>query len=192
MELSEGDRIRYEVTFLDMEGNPKIDALKMPKDTSVKVLLVQNSSVPQFLNLYQVVGSEYEWTDLLDCSRKKLEEFICNKNVRIFVLEQSKKLAGFFVLDNREESICDIAYFGLVPEAIGRGLGTYLLQYALKNAWDTVGVSKVTVNTNSLDHPRALPLYKKFGFKLYKKEIHSRILTKPNFQVKIKPLVQGE
>ena len=31
-------------------------------------------------------------------------------------------------------------------------------------AWDRPGTARVTVNTNSLDHPRALPLYQKAGF----------------------------
>jgi hypothetical protein len=30
---------------------------------------------------------------------------------------------GFFMLDWREAGICDLAYFGLVPEAVGAGLG---------------------------------------------------------------------
>ena len=71
---------------------------------------------------------------------------------------------GFFVLDGRAPRACDLAYFGLVPEAIGRGLGTFLLQTALHMAWDRPGTARVTVNTNSLDHPRALPLYQKAGF----------------------------
>jgi hypothetical protein len=30
---------------------------------------------------------------------------------------------GFFMLDRREAGICDLAYFGLVPEAVGAGWG---------------------------------------------------------------------
>ena len=72
---------------------------------------------------------------------------------------------GFFVLDGRAPERCDLAYFGLVPEAIGRGLGTFLLQTAVHMAWDRPGTAQVTVNTNSLDHPRALPLYQKAGLR---------------------------
>ena len=46
---------------------------------------------------------------------------------------------GFFVLDGRAPGRCDLAYFGLVPEAIGRGLGTFLLQTAVHMAWDRPG-----------------------------------------------------
>ena len=36
----------------------------------------------------------------------------------------------------------------------------------------------VTVNTNSLDHPRALPLYQKAGFVPVRRETHRRVLSR--------------
>src|SRR4029079_7587334 len=71
---------------------------------------------------------------------------------------------GFFLLDGRAPDVVDLCFFGLVPEAIGRGLGTFLLQTAVHAAWDRPGTERVTVNTTTLDHPRALPLYQKAGF----------------------------
>ena len=65
-----------------------------------------------------------------------------------------------------------------MPEAIGRGLGTYLLQTAVHMAWDRPGVERVTVNTNSLDHPRALPLYQKAGFVPVHRETVERTLSR--------------
>ena len=85
---------------------------------------------------------------------------------------------GFFVLDARAPATCDLAYFGLVAEAMGRGLGTFLLKTAIHMAWDRTGVERVTVNTNSLDHPRALPLYQKAGFEPVGRETTRRVLTR--------------
>ena len=45
-------------------------------------------------------------------------------------------------------------------------------------AWDREGVRRMTVNTNSLDHPRALPLYQRAGFEPVRRETHSRVLTR--------------
>ena len=45
-------------------------------------------------------------------------------------------------------------------------------------AWDRPGAARVTVNTNSLDHPRALPLYQKAGFVPVRRETRSRVLTR--------------
>ena len=60
-------------------------------------------------------------------------------------------------------------YLGLMPEAIGRGLGFYLLYHSCMNAW-AQPISRLTVNTCTLDHPRALPLYQPMGFVPYARE----------------------
>jgi GNAT superfamily N-acetyltransferase len=85
---------------------------------------------------------------------------------------------GFFILDCRDPDICDLALFGLAPQATGRGLGTYLLQTAVHMAWDRPAAVRVTVNTNSLDHPRALPLYQRAGFLPVRRETRSRVLSR--------------
>ena len=50
-----------------------------------------------------------------------------------------------------------------------RGLGGWLLQSAIELAWDK-GPKKLTVNTCTLDHPKALPLYQKMGFQPTRRE----------------------
>ena len=67
----------------------------------------------------------------------------------------------------------DIAYFGMTPEAQGRGLGDWLLGTAIHMAWDAAP-RMLTVNTCSLDHPRALPLYQKWGFEPVRREQRRR------------------
>jgi GNAT superfamily N-acetyltransferase len=86
---------------------------------------------------------------------------------------------GFFVLDTREPGTCDLAYFGLVPDAIGRGLSRWFLASAVHMGWDRPGVGRMTVNTNTLDHPRALALYQQTGFAPIRREDEARKLTRP-------------
>ena len=83
------------------------------------------------------------------------------------------------MLDRRETGTCDLAYFGLVPEAVGRGLGSWFLATAVDMGWDHPGVERMTVNTNTLDHPRALGLYQKIGFHPIRREAARRLLTRP-------------
>jgi GNAT superfamily N-acetyltransferase len=82
------------------------------------------------------------------------------------------------MIDRQDGGVTDMAYFGMVPEAVGRGLGGWLLKTAILTAWDHPGVSKVTVNTCTLDHPRALALYQKNGFTPVGREDKTRILTR--------------
>ena len=85
---------------------------------------------------------------------------------------------GFFLLDGSSDGVCDLAYFGLVPQAIGLGLGRWLLATAVETGWDLPGTKKMTVNTNTLDHPRALPMYQRAGFHPVRRETAKRKLTR--------------
>jgi len=57
----------------------------------------------------------------------------------------------------------ELSYFGLMEHVLGMGLGKWFLLQALYLAWQN-DPKKVTVTTNTLDHPRALQLYQRFGF----------------------------
>ena len=70
-----------------------------------------------------------------------------------------------------DEGGVEIAYFGLLPEFIGRGLGGALLTSAIEEAWRTSSsVSRVWVHTCTLDHPGALGNYQARGMVIYKQE----------------------
>ncbi len=56
-----------------------------------------------------------------------------------------------------------------MPEFIGLALGPYLLGQAIEALWQKEP-SRVLVNTCTLDHPKALPLYQRFGFRPYDRQ----------------------
>ena len=50
-------------------------------------------------------------------------------------------LAGYYELRRDKDGGVEIAYFGLLPEFIGRGLGGALLTSAIEEAWSAVAGS---------------------------------------------------
>ena len=64
----------------------------------------------------------------------------------------------------------EIAYFGLLPHYIGRGLGKRLLGDAIARA-STFGDGRIWLHTCSLDHPAALPNYLARGFRVRQTEV---------------------
>jgi GNAT superfamily N-acetyltransferase len=69
------------------------------------------------------------------------------------------------------QSEVEIAYFGLLSEFIGRGLGGDLLTSAIENVWAwSPAPIRVWVHTCNRDHPGALNNYKARGFCVYKVE----------------------
>ena len=55
--------------------------------------------------------------------------------LRTFAGYYDDALAGYYELRRDTEGGIEIAYFGLLPELIGRGLGGALLTSAIEEAW---------------------------------------------------------
>lgn len=177
--LNPGDEIEYTITYLEMSARPSYPRPSLPVGPPTALIAAHKPPAWYFLSLYDAVGQGYEWTDRHEDPTDELEGFLYDPQVTLYTLMRTGWPAGFFILDARSPATCDLSYFGLVPQAIGLNLGTYLLQTAIHAAWDRDGVERVTVSTNSLDHPRALPLYQKSGFTPVRQEKQSRVLTRP-------------
>jgi GNAT superfamily N-acetyltransferase len=176
--LKPGDLIEYTVTYLDMEARPTAPIPPMPAGPHLALIGAENPPVGYFLYLYDAVGADYEWTDWHAATPEEQAAFVHDPKVELFTLMVDGWPGGFFMLDTREAGVCDLAYFGLVPQAVGRGLSGWFLGSAIHMGWDREGVERMTVNTNTLDHPRALALYQKLGFVPVHREDHRRKLTR--------------
>jgi len=184
--LKSGERIFYEVSFLE-KNLPFFSDTKGINDTFA--YKIKNPKAKYFFKLYNLVGNDYEWNDMNCLKNSEVEQILKDTSIDFYLFFKNLKLLGFFILDFREKKICDLMYFGLLPDAIGLGYGSQMLKIALKKSSDKK-FKKITVNTNTLDHPNALPLYKKMGFNVVKKEIHSRILINSNSQKELSDLLE--
>ena len=106
--------------------------------------------------------------------RGELESFLTDNNVILYSLIFQGVPKGFFVLDYRQLPICDLAYFGLFDDITGQGIGKLMMNTVFEAVIEQGDVKTLTVNTNTLDHKSALPLYQKAGFSIYKTEDHER------------------
>src|SRR5262249_4115650 len=93
--------------------------------------------------------------------------------LRTFAGYHDDVLVGYYELRRDRDGGVQIAYFGLLPEFIGRGLGGALLTSAIEEAWSRhrgTAPTRVWVDTGNRDHPHALPDYKAGGMVVYKVE----------------------
>ena len=157
----------YAVTYLQTTARPPA---RGPAPEGAALVRAEAPPAWWFLALYDAVGSAYHWTDMHARSAAGIEAFVQHPRAELWTLTRGGWPQGFFLLDAREPPACDLAYFGLVPEAVGRGLGGWLLRAALERAWAIEGTERVTVNTCTLDHPRALPNYLAAGFEIARRE----------------------
>lgn len=119
--------------------------------------------------LYREVGRYYHWVDRLDWSDEEIRAHLENANLSLWVMYYRGVPAGYFELLKYEDGSTEIAYFGLLPEFIGQGLGKHLLSVAIEESWAS-GANRVWLHTCSLDDPAAMPNYLKRGFKPFKQE----------------------
>lgn len=168
-------------TYLEMNSR---DELKS-KDTNLPVKVKQVEIPLPELNrfLYATVGRDWYWYDRLEWSYAQWQEWVDRSELQTWVLYVQGTPAGYFELEKQKDDV-NIAYFGLLPQFIGRGLGGYFLGVAVEKAW-AFGAERVTLNTCTLDHESALRNYLARGFKIYKQKTERRTLpdTKPELWV---------
>lgn len=162
-------RLAVTVTYLEMTERHPSPKQPHPTKQSYALLRADEPPISFYRYLYNTAGRAWTWYERRMKSDEELLAVIHHPAVEVYVLYINGAPAGFFELDARSEGIVDLALFGLLPEFVGRGLGGWLLQSAIELAWDK-GPKKLTVNTCTLDHPKALPLYQKMGFQPTRRE----------------------
>ncbi|PQO24650.1 hypothetical protein C2I36_02105 [Rhodobacteraceae bacterium WD3A24] len=173
-----GSTVSYHVTWLEMTERPGYGWPVQPAAHEAALLCAETPPVWYFMCLYDAVGRDYAWEDLHTADADTMEGWLASEDVELWTLMRRGWPHGFFVLDWTEAGRCELSYFGLVPQAVGRGFGRFLLRTAVLTGWDRPGVTRMTVNTCSLDHPRALVEYQKAGFEVVAQEERSRVLRR--------------
>ena len=119
-------------------------------------------TVAMYRFFYNTVGAPYVWWLRRTLPDEQIAALLASPAVSIHVLYQNGEPAGFFELEQRSSTV-NLSYFGLLPHAVGTGLGSAFLRAAIDEAWSR-GRQAVTVNTCTADNPRALPTYLRAGF----------------------------
>lgn len=154
-------------TWLEMRTPPAAAPAPLPEGARLERL---DRCPPElYRELYAGVGKEWSWFDRLWWSDAELAAHLARPEVKIRVLHLNDAPAGYYELAGNSDGSVEIGYFGLMPHAIGKGLGRWLLAQAIADAWST-GPSRVWLHTCTLDHPAALPNYLKAGFVLTRTE----------------------
>lgn len=161
--------IKTLVTYLEMLNRRRDMLPALPANVTLKY--IEKIDLKDYLTLYKQIGNEYCWTSRLLISETQLSQIIHHSNTKIFVLFDDEIPIGFFELNskNAPKSI-EISFIGLIPSAIGKGLGSLITQYAIDYAW-VQNPGRIIIQTCTLDHKRALPLYQKLGFKAYNRHV---------------------
>ena len=174
--LSKARSLAAVVTHLRMDAPPPGHPL-FPSGMPLALLRCRSIPLHFYRYLYDRVGRDWHWTAALTLSDANLKQRLDSPKTDIRVLYMDGAPAGFFELRLLSEEECRLVHFGLMPHAVGRGLGRWFLGTAIQAAWEHQP-RIVSVETCTLDHPAALPLYQKLGFSpVWRKEETVRELS---------------
>ena len=129
--------------------------------------------------LYERVGGAWGWFDRAAWTDADWAGWANRDNHHLFLGLVEGEICGYVELDQQGPEV-EVAFFGLLAEFIGQGLGGWLLSAGLREAWLLPGVERVWFHTCELDAPTALAYYQARGLVICDVAIEWRL-----------PLVQG-
>lgn len=153
------------VTQLEMTSKP----LRTPPPPPLArhlLMRAEPATVSFYRYLYDTVGANWLWTERRQWDDDRLADRLNGEGTDVTVLYVDGVPAGFGELFQDGADTTDLAYFGLLPEFIGRKLGPFLLWSMIDLAWARP-IRRMTVDTCTLDHPKALAHYQRAGFVPY-------------------------
>ena len=154
-------------TYLEMTSRSQL----RPARAKTAMTLVRAEIPCPELNrfLYSAVGARWWWYTRLPWDYARWLAYLDRPELETWVAYVSGTPAGYFELEGQGEGNVEIAYFGLLPGFVGKGVGGELLTAAITRAWD-MGAARVWAHTCDLDHPAALPNYQARGLRMFRTE----------------------
>ncbi|MCX7044794.1 MAG: GNAT family N-acetyltransferase [Candidatus Sumerlaeota bacterium] len=143
---------------------------------------------------YTAVGGDWLWVDRLGWDYAEWLAWVTRPGYELWIAYADGTPAGYFELQGEESERgenggdaergdaergdaeggdVELAFFGLLPQFIGRGWGGALLVRAIERAW-LKPARRVWLHTCSFDHPKALANYIARGFRLTHTETHPK------------------
>ncbi|MFJ2032675.1 GNAT family N-acetyltransferase [Streptosporangium sp. NPDC087985] len=158
--------------YLEQTSRSDLLAAKPPElEVDIVRAEVVSPEFSRFLNT--AVGGDWHWTERLPWTWQQWEDWL-DGGVETWVAYHRGTPAGYVELLPDDDGAVEIAYFGLLPWAVGKGVGGKLLEVGTARAWDLAErqpdrkpTRRVWLHTCSLDSPAALANYRSRGFRVF-------------------------
>lgn len=125
----------------------------------------------RYRDLFRRVGTDWLWFSRLLLPDERLAGIVHDPRVEVWIASRAGEDVGLLELDRREPGEVELAFFGLVADAVGGGAGRVMMSRAIERAFAEPGVRRFWVHTCTLDHPAALAFYVRSGFVPYARSV---------------------
>lgn len=160
-------KIATVVTYLEMRQRPRLKRIPRPAGMRIERI---GDDLDRYRALFKAVGQDWLWFSRVVMPDDRLRAIIGHSEVEAYALVMERRDVGLLELDFRQAGACELSFFGVVPDAVGSGLGRLLMHEAIRRAF-RAPIARFHVHTCSLDHPAALSFYIRSGFKPYKRAL---------------------
>jgi GNAT superfamily N-acetyltransferase len=175
-------KIAAVVTYLEMTSPDGLEAADAP----CGLTLERQSTIDAGLyrSLFTRIGEPWLWFSRLNLSDENLIEILTSPSTDLWFLMLDGEPKGMLEADRSRWPDIEIVYFGVVPELVGRGAGSWLMRACLARIW-AQSPSRIWLHTCTLDHPLAVRFYIKHGFRPYLRGIE--VADDPRLTGKLSP-----
>ena len=178
--------IAVTVTSLEMTAPEQIVPSPFTPDSAAWHRIDTDKSASS-RDFYLRVGESWHWVDRREWTDGEWREWTERPEHHLLVCRQAGHDAGYAELEEQEDGSVEIAYFGLLPDMIGYGLGRWWLAEVLAEAWRLPGTRRVWVHTCTLDGPAALATYVGRGLRPFAREVEWRLPDSPDDLPRLSP-----
>jgi ribosomal protein S18 acetylase RimI-like enzyme len=147
-------------TFLEIADPGDLRAPARPPRRPFELERVSDPALNRWF--YENVGANWHWIDRLGWSDDQWRRW--EARIETWSVNIDGERAGYYELEpHADRGFCQIAYFGLLEEYFGLGIGGHALTAAIRRAFELA--PRVTVSTATTDGPHALANYQARGMR---------------------------
>lgn len=162
-------KIAAVVTHLEMLAQPS--PRPAPDLPGIAIRRVGAPEAGWYRDLFTRIGAQdWLWSSRLELAPADLEAVIRHPKVEVYALTQDGRDEGLLELDFRADDACELSFFGVTRDLIGKGAGRYLMNQAIERAW-AHPIRRFWLHTCTLDHPDAVLFYIRSGFTPFRRQI---------------------
>ncbi|KZM49596.1 GNAT family N-acetyltransferase [Labrenzia sp. OB1] len=162
-------KVAVVVTYLEMLKSP--GAPLAPARDDLTLERWSSPDIDAYRRLFRQIGEDWIWFGRLIQEDAALENLLSEPARENFLPMRDGIPVGTLELDYANPEEPSVAYFGLIPEAIGGGAGRWLMAQAVDMAWSRPETRRLWLHTCTADSPQALRFYMSCGFSPYKRAV---------------------
>ncbi len=144
---------------------------RLPTPEGAELVTAETVGLDRYRALFREIGSDWLWFSRLILSDAELQAVLAEPGRQIRIARIDGRDCGLLELEFSDPANVEVSFFGLVPSAVGRSIGRWMMGEALAICWAAPQTERVWLHTCTLDHPSALSFYMKCGFRPYRRAI---------------------